>query len=378
LAGNDVAGAELAFKRALEKQPGHANALLGLAEIAFKRNQPDQAGRLIRQAAQSEPGNAHAQSSLGRLLAVQKKYPEAEAALKKAAELDPKLVRPRMDLADLYATALRRPTDALSLYQRVLEIDPGHAGAHYAFGMTQMRLGDPAKARTALESSARLEPANPLPALALASLAIQRKDWDGAMTWLERALKIQPSLAEALELRGDVWQSRGGPDKALADYEAAFRAQPSRVSAVLKQASLLQQLGRADAAGKAYLAALKLNPRLALAYNNLAWMAVDSGKNLDQAEQWGRKAVELGPEVADFHDTLAWVYRARGRLKDAEQSLQRATGLKGAPASAHYHLGVVRRDLGKPAEAAAAFRKALALDKNHQPAAQALRQLAGN
>ena len=377
LAANDSAGAEQSFKRALEKQPGHANALLGLSEIAFKKNQPDQAAKLIRQAVQANPGSAHAQASLGRLLAVQKQYPEAAVALKKAVELDAKLVRPRMDLADLYATALRKPKDALPLYQQVLEIDPNHAGAHYAYGMTHARLGDPAKARTALEASARLEPGNPLPPLALARLSLQSKKPDDAMTWLERTLKIQPTLAEALELRGDVQQTRNSPENALADYAAAIRAQPKQVSAVVKQASLLQHLRRQDEAAKAYQAAIKLNPKLALAYNNLAWMAAESGKNLDQAEQWGKKAVELGPNVADFHDTLAWVYRARGKLKDAEQSLLRATSIKSAPISAFYHLGVVQQALGKTTEAMAAYKKTLALDKNHQAAAQALRQLGG-
>jgi tetratricopeptide (TPR) repeat protein len=145
--------------------------------------------------------------------------------------------------------------------------------------------------------------------------------------------------------------------------------------ALMKQGSLLLQLGRKDEAGKVYQAAVRVDPREALAYNNLAWMAAESGKNLDQAEQWARKAVELGPDVAEFQDTLGWTYRARGKLKEAERALQRATGLQGASASAFYHLGVVEQALGKTPEATAAFRKALELDKNHEAAAQALRKL---
>lgn len=375
LVAGDLLGAEQAFKESLKSQPNLAKAKLGLAEVAFKKNQNEQAAKLIREAVEAEPGNAHAQASLGHLLALQKKYPEAEVALKKAADLDPKMIRPRMDLADLYATVLRRPRDALILYQDVVAIDPDHAGAHYAWGMTEMRLGALAKARKPLENARRLQPSNPLPLLALARLSILQKDPDTAMTLLERALNIQPTLAEALELRGDVQQMRGNPDKALADYAAAIKLQPNRMPALMKQGSLLLQLGRKDEAGKVYQAAVRFDPREALAYNNLAWMAAESGKNLDQAEQWARKAVELGPDVAEFQDTLGWTYRARGKLKEAERALQRATGLQGASASAFYHLGVVEQALGKTHEATAAFRKALELDKNHEAAAQALRKL---
>lgn len=377
IAENDLKGAELAFKRALEKQPTHANSLLGLAEIAFRTTHPEVASKLIYQAVKADPNNANAQASLGRLLAVQKRYPDAEAALKKAADLDQKLVRPRMDLADLYATVLRKPDEALSLYQNVLQIEPAHAGANYAYGMTQIRMGDMTKGRAALETSARLEPENPLPPLALARLNLQQKELDEAITWVERALKIQPTLADALELRGDVQQARNMPDKALADYAAAIRAQPNQISALMKQGSQQQQLGRNEDAGKSYLAALKVNPKLSAAYNNLAWMAAESKKNLDQAEAWGKKAIDLSPAIADFHDTLGWVYRARGDLKNAEQSLQRATSLKQVPASVYYHFGVVLQEAGKSREAADAFRKTLTLDKSYQAAEQALRRLDG-
>ena len=375
LAADDAAAAEALFKRALEKNPGHASSLLGLAEIAARKSHSDLASKLIYRAVKADPNNAHAQASLGRLLAMQGRFPDAEVALKRAGELDPNLIRPRMDLADLYATALRKPVEAAALYRKVIAIEPNHAGAHYGYGMSLMRQGNAVEARAAFESSARIEPDNPLPAMAMARLSLQENSLDGAMTWVERALKVQPTFADALELRGDVQQARKAPEIALADYAAAVKAQPNQVSALMKQGVLQQQLGRTDDAGKSYLAAVKVNPKLPVAYNNLAWMAVEKKKNLDQAEAWGKKAVDLGPEMADFHDTLGWVYRAKGNLKAAEQSLKRATSLKQAPASAFYHLGLVLQESGKSKEAADAFEKTLALDNAHQEAEQALRRL---
>lgn len=375
LVANDLDGAEQAFARALELQPGYANAMLGLAEVAARRNRLDDAATLIRDAVKADAGNAHAHASLGRLQAMRRRFTEAEFSLKKAADLDPKLIRPRMDLADLYATTLRKPRDALALYRVVLAIDPNHAGAHYASGVVLTNLGELEQAGRALEAAQRIEPGNPLPPLALARLAIARKDAQGAMTWVERALTIQPGMVDALEARADIWQMRGESDKALADYASVLRANPGRASVLLKQGSLLQKLGRNEAAAEAYHAAIKHDPRASIAYNNLAWMAAESGKNLDQAEKWGRKAVELGPNVPAFYDTLARVQRARGDFKAAEKSLLHATSLEGATASIFHHLGVVLLELGKKAEATKAFEKALALDGTHAESAAALQRL---
>lgn len=375
LAKDDLNGAEEAFRGILEKHPGNGTVMLGLAEVASRLGEPEKAETYIRQAVAAEPGNAHAQASWGRLLATKGDFAGAEAALLRATEIDQGLVRPRMDLADLYATVLAKPSEAVELYRSVVRLDPSHAGAHYALGVTLSRLGQHGEALAALQDSARLAPQNPLPQLALARLAMRTGEPTEAMRSVERALEIQPRLAEALELRGDIRQAQGETALASADYAAAIEAQPNRVSALLKQGSLRQVTGALQQATQAYLAAVAIDPNLALAYNNLAWIAVDSGDGLEQAETWARRAIELRPEIADYHDTLGWVLRARGRLQDAYSALQRATALDPESAGFFYHLGVVQQELDRPDEALRSFTRALEIDPAHVAAGRALEQL---
>lgn len=373
LAGKDLEAARQAFGRALKMRPNYANAMLGLAEVAFRNNDAEEASKLIGRAVLAEPRNAHARASLGRLQATRQQYTEAQASLSKAIELDARMIRPRMDLADLYATALKKPREALVLYRGVLAEQPGHSGARYALGVVLARLGELEPAREALEAAQAAEPGNPLPPLALSRVRAAAKDLPGALAAVDRALGIQPGLVEALEWRGDLHLLSGRREPALADYAFAAKAQPDSVVLLLKLGSLQQQLGRYDDAQQAYLAATRLNRRLAPAYNNLAWMALERKQDLARAESWARTAVEFGPEVSEFHDTLGWVLRARGDLKGAEAALLQATGQRRVPAEAHYHLGMVRKELGKKAEAELAFRKAIEIDKNHAGAASELR-----
>jgi tetratricopeptide (TPR) repeat protein len=375
LAEDDLGGAEMAFQGILKRHPANGIALLGLAEVASRSGNPAKAETYIREAVAAEPGNAYAQASMGRLLATQGEFSGAEKALLRSTRIDETLIRPRMDLADLYATSLGKPLKAVELYRSVVSLEPTHAGAHYALGVTLARLGERDEALIDLQDAARLAPQNPLPQLALTRLAMQTGEAPRAMQSVERALEIQPGLAEALELRGDIRQLQGELELALVDYDSAIKAQPNRVSALLKAASVRQVMGNTRQASEAYLTALALDPTLAPAYNNLAWIAVDSGDRLDNAEEWARQAVDLSPENADYHDTLGWVLLAVGKPEEARTALERATVLDPEAAVFFYHLGVVQQELNRSDEAARSFAKALQIDPGHRDAKRALEEL---
>jgi tetratricopeptide (TPR) repeat protein len=376
LARGDLPAAEAAFRESVKQRPTDANAMLGLAEIAFRRNQLDEAGRWIDQAVKIAPDNAHVQASYGRYLAVNRRYREAEVALRKALNQDRQLVQPRMDLGDLYAAALNKPKEALTLYRDVLTINAEHAGAHYAMGVVLTRLGELQSAQKELETAARLEPANPLPAMALAHLHLQRGDWDSALSSVELALKLQPGLAGARELKGDALLARGDESNAAAEYSAAAKLSPKSAGAHLKLGMLYQKNRQLDLAEAAYLKAIEADPGQAHAYNNLAWIAVERNRNLARAEGWAKKATQIAPEEPQFLDTLGWVQRARGDLGAAVKSMEKASRLAPRDAGIQYRLGLVYFEQGSNKAAAQAFQKSIDLTPNSPEAADAKRRLA--
>ena len=135
LTRNDLDAADRAFAAAVAADRRFVPGVLGRAEVAGRRNEIDRAGELLAEAARLAPADAHVQASLGRYYAVQRDYAKAEAALTLAYRADPQLMAARMDLADLYATALRKPEQAIALYRETIELVPQHAGAHYALGV---------------------------------------------------------------------------------------------------------------------------------------------------------------------------------------------------------------------------------------------------
>lgn len=375
IAANNFDAAETAFKSCLKVMPKHTLSTLGLAEVAFRQGKRDDASALIKAAAAADPGNANAQASLGRLLAIEGNYAEAEKALQQAVALDSQLVGPRMDLADLYATALRKPEEAIRIYESVIATHPEHAGAHYALGIVRIRSGQLSEAVAPLERAASLDPANPLPLVALARVSAQGGDLKLAQTQVGKALEIDPDYADALELRGDIYMTQGDRAKALADFSAAAGKASTHPMLRVKIGMLQQGAGKDAEAVTAYEEALKLDPRLAIALNNLAWIDAERGKDLDLALSRAQQAVEIAPANPDFHDTLGWVHRARGELAEAERILSTASTMSGANADIHYHLGLVLRAQGKHDEAVRAFKQSVALNAGHQGAQAELKAL---
>ncbi len=359
LVAGDLAGAEAAFRENIRRNPKSANAMLGLAEIAFRRNRLEEAGSLIHQAVEIAPDSPHAQTSLGRYLRLTRQFDQAMEAFGKAAELDPNAVEPRLALGDLYLMVFGKPKQAVEAYQTAVAIDPNRAAAHYALGVAQFRLGEHTSAITELRKAATLEPENPLPHLELARIYLNLQKPTDALTSVGEALRIQPELAEAGLLRGDILLAQGEVAQAEAAYTQLAERHPKIASPRLRLAMLYQQLGRREEAIDSYRSAIALDSKLAPAYNNLAGLLGEQKQHLAEAEALAAKAVALAPHVAHFHDTLGWIYRAQGKLNAAYQTLGKAARLAPNDPAIAFHWGTILAACGDRQEAIVQLERAL-------------------
>jgi tetratricopeptide (TPR) repeat protein len=75
------------------------------------------------------------------------------------------------------------------------------------------------------------------------------RDFAGAQQQIEAALKLNPALAEAHDIRGTLLERKGQTAEALAEYKEAVRLQPTLFHAQLNLGAVLQNAG--DAVGAA-------------------------------------------------------------------------------------------------------------------------------
>lgn len=371
----DLDAAEKAFTESSKANARMPQPLVGLADVAQRRDNPSGAKKLLEQAVSLAPDDASVHHALAAFHVRRQDFAAAEAELKIVIDLTATDLRPRLDLADLYLNSLSRPTDAIAIYRAAAGIDPQHAAVHHGLATALARTGQFEQAEAEFRKSAQLAPAAPLPLHSLAVMQLSRGQTEAGLLSLDAALKVQPTFTPALLEKGDVLLAQGKPDAALALFEQAVTVDAQNAAAQFKRGTALQMLKRTADAADAYRQAVSIDRDFAPAYNNLAWMAVESRTDLDQAAQWASTAVRLAPNNVAFRDTQGWVYRAQRRFAEAETVLEKAATMKPPLAEVKYHLGLVYLDQNKPDLAGRAFREALAIDANHAPSKQALQQL---
>jgi tetratricopeptide (TPR) repeat protein len=371
----DLAGAETAFRDSIKLDAKAPGPWLGLAQIALNRGDKNAAEEHFKRAAALAPTSAAIQLSLGQYLYSQRELPDAEAALRKAAQIDPQGVGApaHVKLGDLYLVAFGKPNEAIKEYQAAITIEPNNAGAQYALGLAYLSSGDAARGEAAITRASLLSPNNPLPYQTLGRIYTAQKQNAKALDTFARAIKVAPSFAAPHLDRGQIFAAMGDDDKALKEYASALANDPKLVGAMVATGMVHQRNQRWADAEKAYLDAIKVEPRAAVAYNNLAWMAAERRTDLTRAAGWAQKAVALAPKQPEFQVTLAWVYRAQGNTAKAEQVLRTAAAATPNRALTLFYLGQVRLEQGKVREGAADLKRALDVDASF-PGADIARQ----
>ena len=86
--------------------------------------------------------------------------------------------------------------------------------------------------------------------------------------------------------------------------------------------------------------------------------------NLEKAEEFYKKALELNPTFSSTLNNLAVVQTMSGKLDDAKSTLQHAIAVAPTNTDAYNNYGVLSRDEGAIDTAVACYRKALSIDPN--------------
>jgi tetratricopeptide (TPR) repeat protein len=187
-----------------------------------------------------------------------------------------------------------RQAEALTAYDRAIELDPENVIAWGNKGWTLNELG-------------------------------QHTD---ALAACERATDLQPNEALAWNLKGLPLNDLGRHTEALAAYDRAIGLKPNNAIFWNNKGHVLNNLGQHAEALAAYDRAISLKPNEALAWHNKGWTLNELGRPAEALAAYNR-AIELKP---DF--TCAWKNRGRAKLgiglvNEAIEDLRRAITLKG-------------------------------------------------
>jgi Flp pilus assembly protein TadD len=102
----------------------------------------------------------------------------------------------------------------------------------------------------------------------------------------------------------------------------------------------------------------------------VGYTLAEKGQRLDEAEELVRRAMTLSPRSGHMVDSLGYIRLRRGDVPQAIELLEEADRLLGPDPSVLDHLGEAYRAATRPADAGAAWRRALASLGEEPPAEQ--------
>ncbi|MBT8485636.1 MAG: tetratricopeptide repeat protein [Phycisphaerales bacterium] len=283
------------------------------------------------------------------------RWAEAESELRKALSLNP-------DHPDwLYSLAVTleaagRDLEALSTYQRVIELDDELVDAYIAAGAACIRLGRCRTALRWLEQAIRRAPDNefayahridalvqlgqhdeaeatfylaqqsidePTPQClaAIAESLIERRVYERAGWCLRECLRLEPKMPRIRARFAYVLSATQKPQRAVQMYLRDLRDDPGNIDTLIDYGELLVDLGRLGEAGEKFRRVLELEPANVDAHFRLGQVAMESGR-AEQAHIEYELVLKLDRQFPCIRLALSEALLARGHVKSARLHLR--------------------------------------------------------
>ncbi len=181
-----------------------------------------------------------------------------------------------------------------------------------------------------------------------------------ALAMYDRALRLEPRLAQALHNRGKALLDLGRAEDALAASEQALRIRPDDAEAFYNCGNALLYLSRLEDALASYERALQLQSDHADAHYNRGLVLQQLRRPEDALASYDR-VLQLRPDDAEALNNRGNVLIDLKRPEHAVTSYQRALSFRPRYASAHYNLGLALQTLNRADAAVPCYAKVLEL-----------------
>ncbi|MBY4946113.1 tetratricopeptide repeat protein [Cupriavidus respiraculi] len=434
--------------------PSHRpEAILQLQQQLSRTNDPAGAAAMLQRLVANDLQSAETRLALARANEAAGNVPGALTELDEALRL-----RPDYEPAALMAAELRAdsaPAEAVAGLTRFLDKAPASINGRITLARLYLQQNDMSSARREFEALRKVAPEDPRVPLALgltglqakrydeaesylkeylrlaekspssnpdvayqylSQIAEERKDYPGAVQWLDR-IEDERMLSAASVKRAQLLGRMGKVDEAqgifgtlLADaediadpgqraqrmmairqtevgvlmdakaYDRARKVLNDRIAAEPDNAEWIYELAMLDEREKRYDSMerglrkfIALQPNQKQGYNALGYSLADRNERLPEALKLLEKAIELGPDDPYIMDSLGWVKYRLGQLQPAAELL-RAAYTKAPEAEIGAHLGEVLWHLGQHDEARRTWTEAAKTEPDNETLIKTLRR----
>jgi tetratricopeptide (TPR) repeat protein len=312
---SDPAGLAQEADQIIALQPGAPDGYLlrGVADI--DRKQFVSADEYIHRSLEKEPNNPNAYVQLGNLRMAQNQFAEAQKAYQQALDQDPNSTDGLGGVLNVDLIQ-KQPDRAVAAAKAQLSRFPKNVGFHIMLGEVLME---------------------------------QKKDLAGAEEEFKQASDLDKRNSEAMVKLGVVQSARGAADQALQTYLDGSRINPKEVLFYLLAGGIYESKQDWDHAKQQYQKVLEIQPENPMASNNLAYVMLQQGGNVDVAFAMAQTARRQMPDNPNSADTLGWAFYHKHVYGSAITLFKEAVKKEPDNALFNYHLGLAYAKSGQAA-----------------------------
>ena len=316
---------EAVYQDIMKSDPNNRTAMLGLARLAVQEGALEKAKTWLEKAAKSDDRRGALGVEWAVIHLMNNDVARARLALQEATDLQPK----NLQAWAMLAMVQMQQNEVEEIEKVVLPKMENIAGTadNYFVQITRAQLwmkkgndsGAKKPAREAFIRASMLRPDIPGVKDMILQLDIAMNDQAGAELHARQVLRTNRKHALANYVMGSVRLQEGSNGEAEDFLRRSVENGPS-AAALNDLAEVLRRIRKFDEAEKCVRQAIKLSPELYVAWETLGCILLESNKDLAEAEQAVRKALELYKDDLRINITLA-----RIQLKKGEVELARGT-----------------------------------------------------
>jgi len=376
LAKGDSGLAEKSFRQAVQLNPPNLDSQEELARIAGQRGDISLLSEVAEKTIATAPHFPGGYVWRATVELARNSQDKAEADLKTAMSDAPQSPQAYLMLGELRFMQKRYP-DGAAMLEQALQNDPNSVPALRGLVGYDLNRKQPAQALARLNAQIAKSPKNSGFYDLLAQFQIQNKNFDQAAVAAQKAMDVNPDDGEAVSIYAELQTKNGQAAKAIGAWEQWTKTHPGNAGGLAILGTLEESRGDTRKAEDYYRKSLQFEPEQSVASNNLAYLMLQNGENIDVALTLAQTARRASPNSPDSADTLAWAYYHKGTYGFARDLLEDAIKIDPNSAAMQYHLGMVYSKLQDKSSAAAHLKKAISLAPDSPAAKDARAALQG-
>jgi tetratricopeptide (TPR) repeat protein len=262
------------------------------------------------------------------------------------------------------ASAQKHPKDALAYFETALKKDPASVDALASILSIYAGQGETKKGIERGLAQAKVTPKDPRIYNLIARLYLVAKDPAQAEEYYNKSIEVDPNFLQTYMDLGRLYLAKGDQEKAVEKLESMLKIKKDFVPAHMVIGMIFEGQKDYNKAKARYEEVLKINPKFGPAANNLAWLLLQQGGDIDKALALAQTAHEQLPQDPNVADTLGWAQYKKGALLKAISTLKDATDKAPTAGMMQYHLGMAYYKNGDKVQAKQALQASLKLSQD--------------